>query len=394
MGCYRQHTDSGKAIKFFVHKFYFELSLIFNQVSMRIFYPVCFFLLFVLPFSQLNAQVPQLEGQPASEDELAVIQRGADLNDQGKYDQAIEQFNKVLVKNSACVQAMYEVANTYYASGDRKKAFEAAENGLKYHSKYSALFYVLEGGIEDDDGNPQKAIDLYKKAISVAPKFQSAYFNLGITLARLNRTEEALDNFKQSLLLRPGHPSSNLRIGNIFEMKNQKIPEFMAYMSFLYFANDDDKRIPDVLSKINKLSDGGPKNSSGGMNISLSTDSTEGDFMSAELMMGLSVASDLDRALDSLSDKKLSALEKEINKYEMIFKGISVCADGAGDHPHGFAMQFYGKYFNAMEKSGNIETFCHVIGRHIDQKETVEWFGNHKDQVKKYGDWEKDYFSK
>lgn len=357
---------------------------------MKILYP-CHFLVFLLFVSNLYAQDGQLEPQKASEDELAVIQRGADLHDKGKYDEAIEQFSKVLVKNSACVQAMYEMANTYYTKGDRKKAFEYSEMGLKYKSQYSALFYVLEGGIEDDNNNPPKAIEDYKNAISVAPKFQSAYFNLAITLRRLNRNEEALNNFKQSLFLKPWHVSSNYHIAKIFMMKNQKYPAFMADMFFLRFANDDDKRIPDVLKEARQLTEGSRKNSSGATTITLNTDTTEGDFMPAELLTGLISPSQI---VDSFMSKKPTPLEKELHIYEDAIKAISICVSDASANSSKFSMKFYGTFFHEMEKSGNAPAFCRIIGSRIDQKESDEWLKANPDAVKKYYEWEKQYFAK
>ncbi|MEP7234683.1 MAG: tetratricopeptide repeat protein [Ignavibacteriota bacterium] len=348
-------------------------------------------LLLLCSLSKVSAQGGQLEAKPASEDEAAVIGRGADLFDKGKYDEAIEQFNKVLVKNPDCAQAIYEMANTYYAGGDSKKAMEYVQMGLKYRSPNLPLFYTLAGGIEDDNKNPEAAIEDYKKAIALAPKFHYAYFNLGITQRRMGKTAEALDNFKQAVKLNPGHPSTNFQIADIYRMKNQKIPAFMAYMSYLYFANDDDKRIPTALEEIRKLTNA-ETNSSGGTNISLSMDSSEGDFFASELMMGLNAASGIDKAVDSITNTKLSDYEKELRNYEAVIRIISL--DAEKDHSQGFAMQFYGAYFSSMQKSGNTKTFCHVIGRHINEKETIEWFESHANDQKTFGDWEKTYFSK
>ncbi len=355
-------------------------------------------LLVCCTISRVSAQDGRLEPKPASEDELAVIKRGADLNDEGKYGDAIEEFNKVLVKNPDCVQVMYEMANTYYAKGDSKKSMEFADKGLKYKSQYLPLFYVLEGSIEDDNKNPDGAIADYKKAIAVSPKFQSAYFNLGITLRRMGKTEEALDNLKQSVKLKPEHSSSNLQIADIYRMRNQKIPAFMAYMSYLYFADDEDKRIPRVIEELRKLAGGGEKNASGGMNISLSMDSTEGNFFGSELMMGLDAASDLDKAIDSANKTQTTPFEKEIHRYNMIIRSIYVDAskyvDPSKEHHEGFAMQFYAPFLRSMQESGNTDTYCHIIGIRIDKEEAKEWFDKHTDDFKKYWAWEKEYYSK
>ncbi|MDP4230278.1 MAG: tetratricopeptide repeat protein [Bacteroidota bacterium] len=351
------------------------------------------FLVIILLTVNVRAQTPELVAQKASEDELAVIQRGAALHDNGKYDEALEQFSKVLVKNSACVQAMYEMANTYYAKGDRKKAFEMSETGLKYQSSYSALFYVMEGSIQDDEGNPQKAIESYRKATAVSPNFQSAYFNLGITLRRMGRNAEALENFKKSVMLKYSHPSSNYHMAKIYTLRNQKIPAFMAYMCFLLYANDDDTRISDAIEEVKKLVTGDKKTTTGDNIITLSVDTTEGDFVAAELLMGFS-SFGIDSKLDSITGTKLSPFDAELRLFESVFKGIAACASPEKKDRTGFAMQFYGKYFQELSSSGNLSAFCHIIGRHINKSESDKWLDSHQSEVKAFSDWETEYHSK
>ena len=61
-----------------------------------------------------------------------------------------------------------------------------------------------------DEGNSyyykkdyHRAIDCYRKAIQINPQYSMAYYNLGVALRSINKTEEAIDCYRKAIQINP-----------------------------------------------------------------------------------------------------------------------------------------------------------------------------------------------
>ena len=78
----------------------------------------------------------------------------------------------------------------------------------------AANIYVLNGEYE-------KAIEAYKKAIELNPNYSYSYYNLGYTLRLMKRHHEAIPVLKKAISLNPTHWQSYEQLGGIyFELGN------------------------------------------------------------------------------------------------------------------------------------------------------------------------------
>ena len=62
--------------------------------------------------------------------------------------------------------ALYELAFSFAANKEFEKSLAAATRGAEYQSDLLPMFYDLIGAAYDSMGDPQKAIDAYKKGHS------------------------------------------------------------------------------------------------------------------------------------------------------------------------------------------------------------------------------------
>ena len=81
-------------------------------------------------------------------------------------------------------QQSYEKQEKYQIGKDDKKLYE---EGNSYYKKKDY----------------HRAIDCYRKAIQINPQYSMAYYNLGVALGSINKTEEAIDCFRKAIQINP-----------------------------------------------------------------------------------------------------------------------------------------------------------------------------------------------
>src|SRR5262245_49437656 len=124
---------------------------------------------------------PTRTAAPSTTAETATIETGIKLHDAGKFDEAFAKYEEVLKLSPENMTALYEMAFSFAANKDYEKSLAAATRGTEYQSELLPMFYDLIGGAYDSLGEPQKAIDAYKKGIQIIPDAAVLYYNMGVT---------------------------------------------------------------------------------------------------------------------------------------------------------------------------------------------------------------------
>ena len=172
-----------------------------------------------------------------------LIKEGNELFEQGRYDEAIEQFQQVV--NSAPEYFKYYVnlGNCYREKGEYQKAIDnymkvleqepdetaallnigesyvlmdKMEEGINYFEKVIAqnptdpvIFYNL-AEVYARVGNHEKALESYQKAAELKPEWETPYLKMGYSYVALERKEEAIKVFEKFLELAPDSPDAPL----------------------------------------------------------------------------------------------------------------------------------------------------------------------------------------
>ena len=129
-----------------------------------------------LPFEMTEAELKEFEKQKEqltkrkqfSEEVKGFYENGVKLSDEGKYAEAIEEFNKALEKVPDVAVIIARVGEAYMKLGKN-----------------------------------EEALANYKKAIELDPNNPSLFTNMGVVLSKLGKTGESQEAFKKSAALNP-----------------------------------------------------------------------------------------------------------------------------------------------------------------------------------------------
>ena len=128
---------------------------------------------------------------------------GISLKDQGKLDKAIEAYNKALSINPDYAEALHHMGIALQDQGKLNKAIEAYNKALSINPDYDALienFFLLETQLLNTENINKKLRNITNKQIirlKKRPKFQILKAVSLFIDADLNTTQEHIKNFKR-----------------------------------------------------------------------------------------------------------------------------------------------------------------------------------------------------
>ena len=117
--------------------------------------------------SAQKIEKPTMTPKAPTAQQQAVIQEGIALHDKKDFDGAIAKYKQVIAENPDSALALYELALSYYAKGDKTNAIETAVKGSKYRADELPLFYGIIANVIDDIGKPDEAVKIYRDAIAI-----------------------------------------------------------------------------------------------------------------------------------------------------------------------------------------------------------------------------------
>ena len=123
-------------------------------------------------FREIEALKEQIEVDP--ENTAALMRLGDMYRDAGKFEQAIDYYNRSLEVDSTNVDVRVEVAVCYFKAEEPQRAIEELTTTLKYDSKHpGALFYI--GGMNASVGKWQEAEMWWGELIELYPDDHMAH---------------------------------------------------------------------------------------------------------------------------------------------------------------------------------------------------------------------------
>ncbi len=285
------------------------------------------------------------------------IENGIALHDEGKYQQAIKQYEKALKINKKSTLAHAEIAYSYIGLNNAKMALKHVNRAFKGDkSDNFPMIYVLKGNVLDNMGKTKQAVKIYKQGIARHPDMPMLYFNLGITHMRAGENTKAKNAFITSISKNYSHASSHYYLGKLMEEENEKIPAMLAYYFFL-LLEPETVRADEIYDRLLELSIGSgvvEKTGKDEISITLNEESLGSGFSSIELFLSLQNAKNLG---DEAYQKKTKT-EKLTANTESFFNLMSEMKA----ENQGIWWDFYTPHFAHMVECKVITTFCYHIG--------------------------------
>lgn len=131
----------------------------------------------------------------ADKSPTALYEEGIQLNDEGKYRDAIEKFKAALSKKPDYVEALYEIGWCYNELADYDNAVIYLEKAKDADSTLADIFFELGYAYEKKD-NTDQTIANYKKTLEIAADYYVAAQYLGDIYNSNGNAEAAVKYYK------------------------------------------------------------------------------------------------------------------------------------------------------------------------------------------------------
>lgn len=185
------------------------------------------------------------------------IENGIEKYQEEKYLESIKEYSRVLVNDTNYATAQYEIALCHY----QLEAFEESQEVLKNLLDYNIQFdfrpkvYVMLGNAYLANGETDKTIELYTEALKLYPYHQDLYYFRGWAYNKMEKYDLAMEDYMNSIQSNMFYKNAHLQLGLLAANQGYYAQALMSMITFT-FIDPDDKRVPEVISIIERLSNG------------------------------------------------------------------------------------------------------------------------------------------
>lgn len=188
-----------------------------------------------------------------------IIQAGIKLYDDGKYKDALVEFEKIPAGDTNYVWALYESALTCTADSQYNRGIVYCEKGLNARTEKHRHPELLSqyASLLDYSNQQARSLEVFDSAIALYPAYTSLYVNKGTTLIRMEKYAEAEKVFQQALLINPYSSSCMFKMGIAAWGQGKMVPAFLSMIGNLMVEPDGrfSRNAINVLSEITKSTD-------------------------------------------------------------------------------------------------------------------------------------------
>ncbi len=313
------------------------------------------------------------------------VYEAIEWHDQGRYTEALERYNSLLVEFPESSLLHYEKSLTCAAMNDYPCCIASGNRVLQNKKgEYHTEAYLSVSSCLDYSGKAQESIKLLKKALRKKGENYLFYFNLGVTYARMEEIDKSIDYLQKGIMVNSAHPSGHLLLGLQELQKNNQVKAFMALQYFLLLeptgprAKQGAEALWALFLKNAPIQ---PKRENDGKSITIVL--RENLFHDNEFQkVGpyLSIHFGFAQALEK---EQVSSEEQFVKVSESLYGYLQEKASKNKKDP------WYGLYlpfFTQMEKAGHMETFCYFILQSVN-KNAAAWLSRNSEKLEAFSLW-------
>jgi tetratricopeptide (TPR) repeat protein len=156
------------------------------------------------------------------------------------YDAALAAFREAIRLDPA-IKGLYKAYADIVTRKGLKEEIAKALNGAVNAGEADAGMYATLGGGYQKQGQCQKAIELYQKALATEPKNISVLSGLAQCLAKNGNDDEAIVYFEQVVALNPAAIDDYRLLGELYTKENRESDAITVYKKYLDRRKDDSK---------------------------------------------------------------------------------------------------------------------------------------------------------
>lgn len=193
----------------------------------------------------------------------ARVRLGVLYAEQGKYDEAIAQYNQALKLVYDNQGGLVFRGVAYMNKGDNKAALESFKKEIKYYKNtaqaksndYLEQAYYYSGLIFWKNKDHDQAIEYLKSALEIRKTSADTHSWLGKVYLDKGLIDEAIKSFNEALKYDPRYADAHLGLGQAYEKKNDKEKAIAAYKEVLKISPDSNM----AREALDRLTGGGKK---------------------------------------------------------------------------------------------------------------------------------------
>ncbi len=323
----------------------------------------------------------------------ALAREGVQLHDQGNHEEALKKFDAALKKDKDNFFALTEKANSMEAMGDYEGCVKLCDRILEVHGAHEeiGIVYLAQANALDKMKRPEEALAVYKRGQESSPTNHQLWYNEGVTLVGMERTEEAKARFEHALRLAPGHASSHNALGRLEQKQKHRIPALLA-LSRCLIVESEGQRARGNLSAVKDLMKGSAQRT-GANSVTISVDPAllpakgdtahaPDDFKSAELLI------DMMSALDLSEENKSKPF---VELFQEKFDSVCGILDETKAGQSGFYWEYYAPYFSALKKAGHVETAVMLMHSSSAAVGVQNWLKSNRIAITAFEEWNAAY---
>jgi tetratricopeptide (TPR) repeat protein len=150
----------------------------------------------------------------------AYFNRGLEYYNNGDFDQAISEYNKViqLVPNNS--NPYYNRGLAYAGKGDLDPAISDYDKAIQLNPDFIEA-YINRGNAYNDKGDLDQAISDFDQAIHLNPDFAMAYYNRGNAYRDMGDLDHAISDFDQFIQINPNSAEGYNNRGRVYKNKGE-----------------------------------------------------------------------------------------------------------------------------------------------------------------------------
>jgi tetratricopeptide (TPR) repeat protein len=192
---------------------------------------------------------------------FAFLEKGNQLFREGKFDEAILQFQQFLEKNPQAYQVQLTIADCYREKGDFDKASELYTKIIDLAKADAALGKDMAARAQAGIGNIfvkqnklAEAQDYFKRSIENSPKDEILAYNVGEIYFSNQQVDEALKYFELAAQIKPDWPDSYFKLGYVYLNKADMPNAIAKFEKFLTLEPEGERAalVKNILNAIKK----------------------------------------------------------------------------------------------------------------------------------------------
>ena len=122
----------------------------------------------------------------------------------GAYDDAIQNYRKVVKLRPDCAISSYNLANALNSTGQYEDAISSYKQAISNKQNYAEAHNNL-GNVYNSLRRYPEALTSYTEALKIQPRLAAAHNNLGTVLKELGRRDEAIESYRRATRTQPDY---------------------------------------------------------------------------------------------------------------------------------------------------------------------------------------------